>query len=581
MRTTFVPLLLAIVLLVGSGCREPSPPSVTPVATPAEVEPAQEEVAAVPEVSIEDAAIPVAGLPFELEPYVEPQRLLVFVSSGPIRVDVCLWIDNQPFDQALEELIDHILKLADSDQDGRATWDELADHPQLGRGQFGNLSFEDPRQRQQNINRYDTNRNGWVDRSEVPRLVSRSSARTEAFSVRRTSYAAQRSRTDSTLRQLIDQNGNGTLEHEEIELAAERIQQRDLDDNEIVSVPELMTSMGQMPSDMSRNDRRRFFGGQAMFTLSSDTPWNDLLYAMQQNYVHGQRLDLKQFPPENLLHQIDRNQDGNLSNDELQQLVDLPAQYVLTIRFGERDDRPRLTFEPQPGVGGETLTSEEQLTCHLGNDWLVFKVRDGVNLEQLEQQASSLLELYDRNRDGYLEPDELPDEGAPITFMAADQDNDNKVYAQEIEVALKQQNWFDRCHIRLQGIDGEDPLFRSVDQNRDQRLSARELGQLATNLLAIDQNQSNAIEFDEIPALLEFEFFRGDQDNAAIVTPGYSQPPSRAQGWDSAPAWFVGMDYNGDGDISPREFLGTPQQFQKLDLDQDGFVTGTEALIGK
>ena len=31
-------------------------------------------------------------------------------------------------------------------------------------------------------------------------------------------------------------------------------------------------------------------------------------------------------------------------------------------------------------------------------------------------------------------------------------------------------------------------------------------------------------------------------------------------------------DPNGDGDISPREFLGTPDQYQRLDRDNDGFI---------
>jgi len=38
------------------------------------------------------------------------------------------------------------------------------------------------------------------------------------------------------------------------------------------------------------------------------------------------------------------------------------------------------------------------------------------------------------------------------------------------------------------------------------------------------------------------------------------------------------MDRNGDGDVSRREFLGTPEQFKKLDLDGDGYISLEEAL---
>jgi hypothetical protein len=49
------------------------------------------------------------------------------------------------------------------------------------------------------------------------------------------------------------------------------------------------------------------------------------------------------------------------------------------------------------------------------------------------------------------------------------------------------------------------------------------------------------------------------------------------------PLWFRKMDHNGDGDISPCEFLDTPEQFKKLDLDGDGLINRevaeqTEAL---
>ena len=43
------------------------------------------------------------------------------------------------------------------------------------------------------------------------------------------------------------------------------------------------------------------------------------------------------------------------------------------------------------------------------------------------------------------------------------------------------------------------------------------------------------------------------------------------------PLWFRKMDRNGDGDVSPLEFLGTPEQFRKIDADGDGLIDVTEA----
>lgn len=572
--STFVWLSLAVVI---GGCNQrvakapqakPSPPvAVTPTVDPIDL------------ISLEEMAVPEAGLPFELEPYVKPQRLLVFTSQGPIRVDVLLWIDDKPYDHALEELVDHVLALADANQDGKATWDELANQPELRSGQFGNLSFEDPRQRKQNIDRYDTNRNGWVDRAEVPRMVSRSSARTEAFSVRRTSYAVDRSRTDSPMRQLLDENGNGVIDSDEITSAANRLRLRDLDDDELVTPMELITASGDSMDDMSRRgDRRRFFGGQGMFTLDENTPWNDLRYAMQENYERGGQLQLNKFPQDNLLHTIDADADGVLSSEELPKLASLPAEYELTIRFGGDEDKRRMVMLPAKKSSAEPITRSNEVAVNLGSDWLVFRVRDNVGSSGATLQAENLLQVYDGNQDGYLEDDELPEEGTNINFAMADKDKDEKLYVEEIEAALLQRNWIQRCHIRLQGIDGDDPLFRAIDPNRDTRLSARELKQLESELGGMDVDQSHAIEFDEIPALLVFEFFRGDQDNNLQSPQLYNQPQDSTATNSLTPAWFQGMDYNGDGDISLREFLGTPAQFSTLDTDQDGFITDAEVL---
>jgi Ca2+-binding EF-hand superfamily protein len=43
------------------------------------------------------------------------------------------------------------------------------------------------------------------------------------------------------------------------------------------------------------------------------------------------------------------------------------------------------------------------------------------------------------------------------------------------------------------------------------------------------------------------------------------------------PEWFQAMDRNGDGDISPAEWLGTKEEFKRLDSDGDGLISAAEA----
>jgi hypothetical protein len=41
--------------------------------------------------------------------------------------------------------------------------------------------------------------------------------------------------------------------------------------------------------------------------------------------------------------------------------------------------------------------------------------------------------------------------------------------------------------------------------------------------------------------------------------------------------WFRKMDVNGDGDVSPAEFLGTREDFDRIDADRDGLIGPEEA----
>jgi hypothetical protein len=54
--------------------------------------------------------------------------------------------------------------------------------------------------------------------------------------------------------------------------------------------------------------------------------------------------------------------------------------------------------------------------------------------------------------------------------------------------------------------------------------------------------------------------------------------PEKQQG--VGPAWFLKMDRNRDGDVSPREFIFSKEKFRKLDADGDGLLSADEAVKG-
>jgi Ca2+-binding EF-hand superfamily protein len=157
--------------------------------------------------------------------------------------------------------------------------------------------------------------------------------------------------------------------------------------------------------------------------------------------------------------------------------------------------------------------------------------------------------------------------GFDISFEAADADENGKIYEDEVLAFVEIRQSVMRSQIRARAADQEDALFTYLDADGDGRLTAREIYGAPDALLRLDANQDGRVQSQEIPGSIAVGFVRGNaQNNNLFVTPAL--PVANKE----APSWFRGMDTNGDGVISPREFLGSRQKFQDLDHDDDGFI---------
>jgi Ca2+-binding EF-hand superfamily protein len=158
-------------------------------------------------------------------------------------------------------------------------------------------------------------------------------------------------------------------------------------------------------------------------------------------------------------------------------------------------------------------------------------------------------------------------------FRYADRNGDDRLTLAELEDYLRLVELGMRAQVWVRVTDrGRNP-FHFLDSDGDGRLSYRELTR-AANLMHPD-----AAEVIGLP--LQFHLSFGGppvKSWGGVPIPAAAKRPRPTVADASlAPPWFRAMDRNGDGVISPWEFIGPPEVFRKLDLNGDGVITPDEA----
>src|SRR5262249_7665685 len=133
-----------------------------------------------------------------------------------------------------------------------------------------------------------------------------------------------------------------------------------------------------------------------------------------------------------------------------------------------------------------------------------------------------------------------------------------------------------RCQVTVTVEDRGRDLFEALDEDGDGRLSLRELTR-ASRLLA--GRHARGLGRKDVPRQLVVAFARGPEGPSfgPVPLPGRRKRTRAARPRARGPSWFRAMDANGDGFVSPGEFVGPPEVFKRLDLDGDGLISVEEA----
>jgi Ca2+-binding EF-hand superfamily protein len=380
---------------------------------------------------------------------------------------------------------------------------------------------------------------------------------------------------------LLDRDGDGRLSSEELDAATASLRCRDFNDDLLFTEQELI----QGPPRAGQNGSDPAAADGVVLLVNSTAPLDSLAESLLYRYDRNRDGKLAyatppveiRFPTDQYA-KLDKSGDQMLDREELTALLESPPDVELHFQLGQR--RVGARRENKISKGAEAIF---EVRRKLDGGYRLSMAGNEINLRRNNRDPSQAadpprLRTYDQNNDGMLTAEELPEETG-IKFTQVDRDGDGKVAREEFDEYHRRQISASGARIVLTVSDQGQDLFTRLDQNGDQILSPRELTTARQILTTDDADRDGYVSNYEIPYNITLELSRGDPSaNSQMAMlrqprrePQPAKPPAKA------PEWFNRMDRNGDGELSPAEFLGGRETFDRLDSNHDGLLEAAEA----
>jgi len=538
---------------------------------------------------------------------------LFLASDRPVVMRVHLQLHDKPYEVAWNDFMDRLFDWSDKNKDGAlqpaeaariATAQLLQSLMQGNFGFFGKQSLP--------FASLDTNKDGVVSRAEFRAYYRKNGIGALRFN--QNNFEAQNAdRINKSFLTLLDTNGDGKLTQDEVARLPEFMAK--LDDNE----DELLTSFEISPPPA----QGRFTGAVPPLRMKGpivqETPFVELPFGGDRKQVASVVLKKYDGNKDGKLTReeiglgeaeflaLDVNRDGALDESELLGFFGRAPDLVFKARTGSTSNdgilsgvskligRPAIGFNrletiAPPGVAMPLAKkmmrlNADQVRLELGDARVNVAVGATFgNFNRVRNIRSFYMERFESLADkkGYVDQkQEKENQMDPYLFQIftqADKDADGKLTRAELKA------WFDllesggNTFVNLSVGDQGRSVFRIIDGDGSGSLSMRELRTAWDRLKPFAKNGKEVVLAD-LPRLIEVNTSEGMFFQArfgAVAIPAMAGP-GKAPTKVAAPAWFSKMDRNGDGDISPREWLGTDEEFREIDADGDGLISADEA----
>lgn len=514
------------------------------------------------------------------EPELPPQRILLLTAGGPLVIDVQVVIDGESHEAALQRLAKQALAAADEDQDGTPTWTELTNSERFKYGQFGNLAISNESERRQLIEQVDRNRDNIVDESELPRFFTRNAGKGRSFNLTSSNEFRGDNRSRSPIRRLLDEDRNGAITSAELKNARSRLLLFDANDDEILTPAEVDDDTNQMARQLS-NQRRVRQPNTAIHV--NEEKWAKLEDTLSQLYAYDMNVGPDDWSTKSeLFESLDTDQDQMLSRSEMEGFATVKPHLVVKVSFGgDAEAGPQIELlETSAEIEADVFAihkHQQRISIELSDTEVQLFVNEDPALRGFHDVARNQFENLDSDDNGYLDEEEFP-ENSPfggIAFQGIDQNSDEQVVLEEVISAMDLRLTAFRSQVRARAADDRDAAFTALDTDGDGRLNSREIRGLADRMAAFDRNGDERVQSHEIPDSMVIGFVRGNPELGNLYAiPGGDDATATG---DELPTWFLGMDANGDGELTAREFIGQPHHFREFDNNGDGFLSKAEA----
>jgi Ca2+-binding EF-hand superfamily protein len=539
------------------------------------------------------------------------QDVVFFANDRPVLIRLHVRVDGKPFPEVfraatgeyVKRLFTHLDRNGDgvlSEAEARHCPPPLFPLPGVSGGQAGEVHVAF------NFAALDANGDGKVTRAELADYFREYNGGAFHVQVRPTPAPPAAARNNG-LFTLLDRNKDGKLSRKELAAAVKLLGRLDEDDDEMLTVAELLPDLfpatneevvfGQpAPAPASREE-------DAFYILVPEDSADVLAEMILKRYgPPAERLRDKQLRRKDIaldratFNHLDRNKDGRLDAAELEKFADRPADIELLIRLGSRSRGEAVLEVLRPTEGGPLAGSvrrvrDGEVVLLLGDALIELRCNPaGLDKGFVAAMRERYLRQFrdaDADQNGWLDRQEARESRFfRDVFARLDRDGDGKLTRKEMldyldrVQALQARAMGSRVSLLIS--DAGQGLFDLLDKNRDGRLGLRELRGAPGLLRVLDPKGAGQVAREQIPrsyqlalGLGQASFQRGRGERAVVTPNGNLAYPGDSQ--PGGPLWFRKMDRNGDGDVSPREFLGAQEDFKRLDTDGDGLISVEEA----